>query len=383
MRSHLREERSLDTSLNTQTCERRNGSANAGMSNGRTQRGPGTGTGSGLVTQNKPRRNGDIYIENLNKFEELVLESRDNSRGNSPVGKEQRQHHYHPRLSTAEISDSVKKVKAREFLKSEYQKIDSDNRKIVENSLQRAAEKKKQRFYHLSTDISNCQDFLEGIDKSLSLHDEAARNKTRRQFEDWNTTVHGRIQSEITAKVNSLDYKEMNKRRNQDYQNFLDITNKKSAIFRDIIIESEYDPLEPNRHAIQAMPGKINDPTLHILQKAEDELAMLDPNSSSKRSAVRTGRDCLDVEMWNSGKIESTPHGRFGKMMTQPSGGGGGSGSDSIREQKIKSQRSNVVFDHYTYPVGKDAIDKEMPVGKRSVGGAGLRAKNPIIFTES
>jgi hypothetical protein len=328
-----------------------------------------------------------MYIENLNKFEDLILESRDNSRVNSPVAKDQRQqqHYHHPRLSTAEISDNVKKVKAREFLKSEYQKIDSENKKIVESSLQRAAEKKKKRFYDLTTDISECQEFLEVIDKSLSLHDEAARNKTRRQFEDWNTTVHGRIQSEITSKVNSMEYKEMNKRRNQDYQNFLDITNKKSAIFRDIIIESEYDPLEPNRRAIQAKPGKINDPTLHILQKADDELAMLDPNSSSKRSAVRTGRDCLDVEMWNSGKIEATPHGRFGKMMKQPSGGGsgGGGGMDSLREQKIKSQRSNVVFDHYTYPVGKEATDKEMPVGKRSVGGAGMRGKNPIIFTES
>jgi hypothetical protein len=345
---------------------------------------------SKTVPQGRSRNNGDMYIENLNKFEELLVESRDNSRAGSPSSRSGppgagRGRGYHPhRVSTAEESTTIKKNKARELLKANYQNQELENKKMIENSLQRAAEKKAKKFYELTTDISNCQDFLEVVDKSLSLHDEAARNKTRRQFEDWNTTVHGRIQSDITNQLNAMEYKELLKKRNQDYQNFLDITNKKPAIFRDIIIESEYDPLEPNRRAIHAKPGKLNDPTLHILQKAYDESAMLDPNSTKNSFRnVRTGRDTLDVEMWNSGKIEATPHGRFGKMMTQPAGGGGG-GGDSIREQKIKSQRSNVIFDHYDFPVGKAAIDKEMPVGKRQ-GSEAARGggRNPLVFTET
>jgi hypothetical protein len=94
----------------------------------------------------------------------------------------------------------------------------------------------------------------------------------------------------------------------------LDITNKKSAIFRDIIIESEYDPLEPNRRAIKARTGKLKDPTLHILQKTVDEMVMLDPDYG-KSGENRGGKYTLPTEMWASGKIEATPHGRFGKMM--------------------------------------------------------------------
>jgi len=36
-----------------------------------------------------------------------------------------------------------------------------------------------------------------------------------------------------------MDSKELNRQKNEDYDHFLSITNKKAAIFRDIIIESE------------------------------------------------------------------------------------------------------------------------------------------------
>ena len=36
-----------------------------------------------------------------------------------------------------------------------------------------------------------------------------------------------------------MDSKELNRQKNRDYDTFLNITNRKPAIFRDIIIESE------------------------------------------------------------------------------------------------------------------------------------------------
>jgi hypothetical protein len=47
------------------------------------------------------------------------------------------------------------------------------------------------------------------------------------------------MQLDITRQINSTDSKTLNKKKNDDYSKFLDITNRKSAIFRDIIIESE------------------------------------------------------------------------------------------------------------------------------------------------
>jgi len=111
---------------------------------------------------------------------------------------------------------------------------------------------------------------------------ETERNNSRRQFEEWNTQVHGRIQSKIAEQLSMIHSKDLNKKKNDDYQKFLDISNRKPAIFRDIIIESEYDPLEVNRHAIKARTGALKDPTLMLMRKAVDEASTL--GDSQKRT---------------------------------------------------------------------------------------------------
>lgn len=175
--------------------------------------------------------------------------------------------------------------------------------------------------------------------------------QVRRQWEDWNTNVHGEIQKRISKKVNSIDSKELNRRKNDDYDKFIEITNRKPAIFRDIIIESEYDPLEPNRRAIVAKTGVLKDPTLMQLRKMEEEAAMIPGMAKTARKTG--GKDTLPVALWATGKIEGTPHGRFSKMM----GSGGGKGNPT--------SKSSVVFDDFKYPTGPASLDSELPLGKR------------------
>ena len=72
-----------------------------------------------------------------------------------------------------------------------------------------------------------------------------------RQFDEWNLEVYGKIQGRVAEKLDNVTPKQLTRRRNQEFQKFLDTTNTKGAIFRDIIIESEYDPLEPNRQCVK------------------------------------------------------------------------------------------------------------------------------------
>ena len=44
---------------------------------------------------------------------------------------------------------------------------------------------------------------------------------------------------DIAKQIDSMDSKTLNKKKNDDYEKFLDISNRKACIFRDIIIESE------------------------------------------------------------------------------------------------------------------------------------------------
>lgn len=223
--------------------------------------------------------------------------------------------------------------------------------------------RKEKEFPLLLERIDKATDALNSIDHELQLADEAKRNKIRRQFEEWNSNVHGTIQKKIAQSIDSLDKKELNKKKNRDYDKFLQVTNRKPAIFRDIIIESEYDPLEPNRNCIKARTHKLNDPPKLGLQKAEREASMLGSASGSRKKEP-LGKDTLNVELWASGQIEATPYGIFSKMMNKPRTGG--FQDDALSSSnKSATLKSHIVFDHFDFPKGKDAIEPEMPRGKR------------------
>lgn len=58
-------------------------------------------------------------------------------------------------------------------------------------------EKRNKDFPLLLNNVDKATNFLNDIDKELKLVDESKYNKTRRQYEEWNTNVHGEIQVNI------------------------------------------------------------------------------------------------------------------------------------------------------------------------------------------
>jgi hypothetical protein len=308
-----------------------------------------------MTYRNSTGGGGQVFVEKANRLEEMLEDESRHLNSRSTAGSSRRRVRKIVERRDIEEKEGINKIKARELLSASYIRTAQETQRNIERSVKRNKDKKSQKFIDLNEDIDRCLDFLDVVDKNISLHDEAELNKVKRQFGEWNLNVHGRIQDNISQKLNAKDYKKLLKEKNQDYQKFLDITNKKSAIFRDIIIESEYDPLEPNRRAIKASTGKLKDPTLHILQKTVDEMVMLDPEFG-KSGENTGGKYTLPTEMWAAGKIEATPHGRFGKMMA----------SANNEEKRKRAPRSKVVFDEYEFPTGKGITDTEMPRGKKA-----------------
>ena len=243
---------------------------------------------------------------------------------------------------------------ARKQFMSEMQKRELETKQSIERALLSKKEREARKFQSGLKSIEDAKSLLDDIDKNLKLEDETHKNKVRRQFEDWNTNVHGTIQKNIAKQVAKINSKELNAKKNADFSKFIEITSRKPAIFRDIIIESEYDPLEPNRHAIVAKIKKLKDPTLMQQQKLEEEQSMVPSLEGDGGGKRRLCKDTLPVEVWESGKIEGTPHGRFAKMMSGP---GDGSGNPT--------SHSTVVFNDYDFPTGPSSLDKELPKGKR------------------
>lgn len=129
------------------------------------------------------------------------------------------------------------------------------------------------------------------------------------------------------------------------------------------------DPLEPNKRCIKAKTGFLKDPVKIDAQKAAAEGAMLGPGAASGPKHKQLCKETLDVQLWAAGQIEATPYGTFAKIMSKNKGNKGATNSkDGEKEQegaKSATMRSSVVFDHFEYPRGKAAIDREMPRGKR------------------
>jgi hypothetical protein len=234
------------------------------------------------------------------------------------------------------------------------QKVLSDTQKNITRTLQRNNLHKLKETMKLESSISECMEFLDGIDRSMSTHEETMQHRKRQQFEQWNKNVFGEIQSQVVDVIGKIDSRELNRLKNEDYQKYLDITNRKSAIFRDTIIEGEYDPLEVNRRAPKLNLPILKDPTNVYAQKKAVEAAMLDVDHLLTKKQPVYGKYTLPTELWAAGKIEATPFG-----VTRARTGATGSAMNAM------THRSKIQFDHFDFPRGKQALDAEMPLGKR------------------
>jgi len=322
-------------------------------------------------TLNKSNNNSNVYVEKPEVLEDLLNDIDLNS-SNRLIKKKYNNNSISSSISNvinkegSLTSTEIQKQLLREQIINNKKSQEIMTKNNIQKALQKKLDKQEDKFKKLSSNIDKSLKMLDDVDKDLDLVKETHRTKIRRQFEDWNTNVHGKIQMLISKQVDTMPSKQLNAQKCKDYEKFLDITNRKPAIFRDIIIESEYDPLEPNRRAVKAKTKKLKDPTMIDQQKAEAEEAML--GSDIPKKVLRRGKDTLPVHLWAAGQIEATPYGSFAKMMSSNEGGG----------KITATSKSNVIFDHFNFPYGKSAIDKEMPLGKRVYPKKDY-ARNPFL----
>lgn len=248
------------------------------------------------------------------------------------------------------------RARRNERQRDEARKRQASAERLVRESLAHQQAVKEARYQALRSDIAEGHKLADEIDQHLSLQAMNRRAKLKRQFEEWNVGVYGAIQSQINAAV-ARDFDEAHRRRRKDFQDFLDATNTKGAIFRDIIIESEYDPLEPNRHCIKYASAHLKDPLKRVLDKHHEETSMLDTVADRPpRMPKPHVRDMLEAREWATGKIEATPHGYFAKLTDDNNPG----------PKHSKTFASALPLDHYDVATGPDCTNREFPVGKRT-----------------
>lgn len=145
-------------------------------------------TAPASASVSRPRTGGKVFVEKANVLEDIIAESQSSSHGRrryirtqvimEPSNGHSPKHH-HPTNADAPVID-MKHSKP------------SSNPHLEAVAMQR--EKRDKKFPHILAAVDRANNFLDEVDKEMNLAEEARRNKIRRQFEDWNTNVHGEIQ---------------------------------------------------------------------------------------------------------------------------------------------------------------------------------------------
>ncbi|RLN87476.1 hypothetical protein BBJ28_00021999 [Nothophytophthora sp. Chile5] len=234
---------------------------------------------------------------------------------------------------------------------------------IAEN-LQRQKSKKEGQYLKLQQEVEDGKVLAEELHEKLELQNQSKARQYSRMHEEWTAEVFHKLNDPILNEVQTLDGSKRSAERAEAYQKFLDITNKKGGLFRDIIIESEYNPLQDAKFLSHR--ATLDDPVKRVIRRREEEDAIArdganmasEDQSGGARHANKQqiGRaDNLDVKLWSRGVFESTPYGYFHKMM-----------SSTASSEGSKTYASRVKLDHYNVETGAEVVSQELPKGKRT-----------------
>jgi hypothetical protein len=234
--------------------------------------------------------------------------------------------------------------------------------KKIARDVRRIADKKEQTFKRMQDKLEKGKEGAQEVVARMEAVEDRERRNTIANHQHWEREVYDKINGNIVATVNAIDYKQLQKRKGKEFQQFIDQTNKKAALFLDVVIEEEYDPFESNRNDVKAKIRKIVDPTKKAAQNRADEDAVKRACAINPQPIIshQNGRETLDVKKWGEGIIQATPCGHFAKMMEVDP-------TNHPKKQGMgaKLQESHFKIDHYNFPNRDNAAAAaEYPPGK-------------------
>lgn len=113
----------------------------------------------------------------------------------------------------------------------------------------------------------------EELRAKLDLQEQSRSRQFARMHDEWTDGVFRALNEPVTSKVAAMDAKDLTRRKHDAYQKFLDITNKKGGLFRDIIIESEYNPLQDVTFLEHRTA--VDDPVKRVIRRREEEVSAI------------------------------------------------------------------------------------------------------------
>ena len=151
-----------------------------------------------LIDPKMQKAGGNMFVEKEEILEDMLDDEAIEKTRTIRAGLNQKNYENnsngHQSEFVANKSNEISKQLLKDRLALEAYQSDLAMKKNIQKQIQNTANKKEQVFTNLVSDIGDSMAFLDSIDKNMILMEETKKSKTRRQFEDWNTQVHGGIQ---------------------------------------------------------------------------------------------------------------------------------------------------------------------------------------------
>ena len=196
---------------------------------------------------------------NMKLFTQIIADSPDMPRRRVPDAG--------PKVKSAE--EARREIRTENFAR--MQKIQAAR---LEETLRtrkiKAEQKLEAKFDGMVKELDHGKDFTDSIDKFLTVTDAAEVTKKETLYQDWETGVFDKLQRSVNQSIENIDRKALNKKKNEDFQKFLDATNNTGGVFLDTVFEGDTEPA--TAHTVKARTGKVKDPVRLSLNKHNKEV---------------------------------------------------------------------------------------------------------------
>ena len=254
--------------------------------------------------------------------------------------------------STRETSKNAKETRREERarqMKAAFATQQEEIRKRTERQAYEARLRKEARFHEMWSALQEERNgFVAELKEYVAASDEAEYKRKCQLHREWEESVFLKIKAEIDAAIEDMPISERHKKRADLYKVYIDVTNKK-PVFRDIVIENEYDPLDALSVSVKYRPIK-DDPVKRDVSKPQRERLGV----GEKPVEVPLGKYTLDPKIWS--KLDATPY--YDRLSA--------AGANKDTSAKF---HSNVKLDHYKVDRSDSTLQSEFPRGKRTFPG--------------
>jgi len=259
-----------------------------------------------------------------------------------------------------------------------------EKRKADVESLQRAlkwriqeahAERDKREAARLKAIKTEQESFVVEVDTFLENKAEQTHLQCKELHRLWEKEVYKKIEGQIASRVGDMSEEDIHDRLCHQMEQYVEACDSKpNGLFRDIIIESEYNPFESKKATVKvdARPRSktcwngVKDPLNEQIEKVME----IHQDKSATEMPIKgknPGKATLPLKDWATGVIEDTPHGfafkAFEKSISEMAL------TAEEKQKRAKRNVSTLSMDHYGYAKGKEAVQAECPAGKRCFPG--------------